>query len=165
MTSLFFDANGGRSIALDSAEKRPIDNYQGGTIAAHLRNQFPDFELRYGKGITRRAEPSPRYNCHGLSFAARRTCIESSDAVRQILREDGYKEMSRELAEPGDFVLYFSDDGDVEHSGLLLEAPSKSALGLPLVLSKWGMYAEVVHRASHCPYSVANLRFYRVVSI
>lgn len=161
MGTILLDAFGGRELRLDSAQFRQLANYQGAVTPPHELNQFSDLERTYGQDIQRRVEPTPRYNCHGLSFGARRTCIESPATVRQVLQEDGYVEVTRDVAGPGDFVLYFSEDGDIEHSGLLLQAPAAQPLGVPLVLSKWGRYAEVVHLANRCPYNFAFAKYFR----
>ncbi len=159
---MLLDAFGGRELRLDSAQFRQLANYQGGVTPPHELNQFPVMERAYGMEVERRVDPTPRYNCHGLSFGARRTCIESADTVRQVLKEDGYVEVPKEVAGPGDFVLYFTEDGDIEHSGLLLQSPASQPLGVPLVLSKWGRFAEVVHLANRCPYNFGHAKYFRL---
>ena len=57
------------------------------------------------------------------------------------------------------------NDGDIEHSGIVLEVRQSVGFDIPvpIVCSKWGGGAEVVHVYSDCPYSPVNVRFYRVV--
>jgi hypothetical protein len=83
------------------------------------------------------------------------------------LSEDDYTEVRREDAQPGDVIIYMSTDGDgdIEHSGIVLEL--RPAIGfdvpVPIVCSKWGGGAEVVHPYNYCPYNPTSVRFYRVV--
>lgn len=152
----------GREIQLDSALGRHIDNEQSAEITMWEASQYRDLERRFGGVVEPRTEPSPRYNCHGLTFASRRTGISSPVSVRQALHEDGYTEVSKMDVLPGDIILYFDDRGDVEHSGVVVEPPARDPLGIPLVYSKWGKYKELIHRANQCPYNFATARYYRL---
>jgi hypothetical protein len=103
------------------------------------------------------------YNCHGLTFAARRTQIFSAAEVRRILREDGYVRVASETeALAGDIIIYLSQVGDIEHSGIVTEILEGTLLPTMKVLSKWGAAHEVVHALRDCPYTGGNLEFYRL---
>lgn len=156
----------GVELALDSALKdHHISNEQGIEISALELAQQRDFERDYGPDVVkRRGGPTPRYNCHGLTFASRRTGVYEDDVVHQILSEDGYNEITTEAALPGDVIMYFGERGDIEHSGLLLTAPAEDILRISMVCSKWGKFAEVVHPANRCPYNFSNAKYYRVRS-
>ena len=65
---------------------------------------------------------------------------------------------------PGDIVVYFAGDGNVEHSGIVVRGPSQDTFNLPIVVSKWGEGSEVIHLLTRCDYSMADIRFYRVNS-
>jgi len=79
-----------------------------------------------------------------------------------ILRDDGYERILNESdVLPGDVVVYY-ENGKAEHSGIVVEAPTNTELGIPRVVSKWAKAHEVVHWANQCPYSLANICFYRI---
>ena len=77
-------------------------------------------------------------------------------------KEDGYEEVGKESVLPGDVILYLDTAGDIEHSGVVVDPPNASILGVPRVYSKWGKYAEIIHWGNRCPYNFSNVRYYRV---
>lgn len=80
-----------------------------------------------------------------------------------MLKDDGYEEVDAGEYRPGDLIVYFGETGDIEHSGIVVEfAPDDLRLKIPRVLSKWGVGSEWVHPANDCPYSFANVKYYRV---
>jgi hypothetical protein len=99
--------------------------------------------------VHRPTEPSRKYNCHGMTFAARRTWIANPNQVQMILIDDNYEEVAEPFVVPGDIIIY-SSAGDIEHSGIVILRDELKALH---VLSKWGFYHEVVHKVPDCPYS------------
>ncbi|HTQ59585.1 MAG TPA: hypothetical protein VMI32_05150 [Candidatus Solibacter sp.] len=122
--------------------------------------QVKDLQKKYSRGVHRPVDASRKYNCHGLTFASRRTRIEEAAEIKKIIEDDEYVEINRNEALPGDVVVYYVD-GDPEHSGIVV---SMEPLAGPLVLSKWGFCQEVVHRIPECPYDARHVVFYRVVS-
>src|SRR5262245_27256554 len=94
-----------------------------------------------------------RYNCHGFTFAARRTWIDDPQQVVTILQHDGYSEIPQNEVAAGDVAVYYGITGRPEHSGLVIEhKPAAHALmRMPRVLSKWAKVFEVVHWANQCP--------------
>lgn len=148
-----------KSIIMQTKIGRDIPNSQSHEISAFERNQYSriDKDFHY---IKFRTNPNPIYNCHGLIFASRRTGISDNEALHHILDDDGYAEIEEGDVIPGDTILYFSTDGDIEHSGVVVSKPDKQ-LRIPDVLSKWGKYKEVIHAANNCPYTF-NVKYYRV---
>jgi len=149
-------------LALETAEKNKIPNAQSKELSPQELLQVTDFEKKWGERITPRSGPTPIYNCHGLVFASRRTRIFDNSSIWQILEDDRYHEIQKEDALPGDIVIYFNK-GDIEHSGVIITAPSESLLKIPLVYSKWGKYSEVIHLQNQCPYHQSEIKYYRVV--
>ena len=147
------------SITLQTRMGNEIPNIQSHEISALERNQFPYYEKGHPY-VKFRTPPSPIYNCHGLVFASKRTSI-FSDILQTILKDDCYTEIKQEEVLPGDIILYYTEDGDIEHSGIVISEPDAN-LNIPQVVSKWGRYKEVVHSANDCPYSFADVRYYRV---
>lgn len=115
-----------------------------------------DYKRRYQQARHRPTEPSPKYNCHGLTFGSRRTWICKASEVAKVLQDDGYVEIQDKHILPGDIVVYFNL-GDAEHSGIVVENQP-----VPLVLSKWGRAHEVIHKLRECPYDSMEIRYYRI---
>jgi len=151
-------------MILQTSEGTDIPNYQIREVSAFEANQFADLDANYGASTSRRAEPTPVYNCHGMTFASRRTGIYDDPALYTILREDRYVEVPRDDVLPGDVICYFDDKGAITHTGLVVTSPRDEVLRVPKVCSKWGKYAEVIHWANDCPYRehFATARYYRV---
>jgi hypothetical protein len=150
-------------IALATRVGTPIDNEQVHTLGAFETNQMQDYERKYGGRCRPRGNPTGLYNCHGMVFASRRTGITDPNEIKKIIREDGYKEIAVANVLPGDIVLYFDPEkGEYTHSAVVLEEPLKSELNIPLVVSKWGKYREVVHMANVGPYPFEHVQYFRI---
>jgi len=151
-------------LALETSEKRKIPNAQISEISIYELNQFADYEKKYGESCKWCSNPTPIYNCHGMTFASRRTGIFESRVIDQILKDDKYQLINPEDVLPGDIILYIEKaTGDVEHSGIVISPPNENELGVPKVLSKWGKYSEILHWANRCPYDFSNVHYYRVM--
>ncbi len=155
-------------LGLGTRKGREIDNCQYFKISfldeeqlikrrlADLEKEFPNVELC--------GDMSPIYNCHGLTFACKRTGIYEAEEVQKILDDDEYREVELKDVMPGDTIVYYTDDGDVDHSGFVVaerEANPK-LLSNPRIYSKWGKEFPVVHSAMDCPYA-KNVKYYRIV--
>lgn len=154
-----------KSLALASTEGNEIDNEQSWEVIYqdHARND--ELLQQYGNEpmFKRRCQHiSPVYNCHGMTFASRRTGIIDNSTIEQILREDRYSLIQGEQVLPGDVILYVHESGDIEHSGIVIEPPRPENFNIPLILSKWGRYLESVHLANRCPYDSNDIRYYRI---
>lgn len=149
---------------MESAAGNNIPNEQSDEISVMERNWFAKFDSDYPKCIGVCQVAVFRYNCHGLTFGARRTSIIDNDTIKQIISDDGYMQVSESDVQPGDVILYFDETGDCEHSGLVIEAPTQSNLRVSKVRSKWGKYKEVIHPWNHCPYNFSDVKYYRVQS-
>src|SRR5689334_256822 len=105
MTSLRAEA---QDVLLDTSAGKPILNQQ------EQENKQPLASARVEAGVKApsfiRATTHPRYNCHGLTFASRRTGIHDDGEINRILKEDGYKPIQAEHVLPGDCILYFNID-------------------------------------------------------
>lgn len=148
------------AIVLQTRMGNEIPNSQSYEISLFETNQFPNYEINHPY-VKFRTPPNPVYNCHGLVFASKRTGIHRSDVFQTILDDDGYTEIERDNVLPGDVILYYNEDGDIEHSGIVISKPDEH-IKIPQVVSKWGRYKEVVHYANDSPYTFANVRYYRV---
>jgi hypothetical protein len=145
-------------LELESRAQQDIDNFFDRTVpdpGAQLQVQA--FKRKYPRGQHRPTPPSFVYNCHGLTFAARRTAIFDPNVVKQILAQDDYIEVNYRDLIAGDIVVYYKD-GDVEHSGIVVEVTQVG----PRVLSKWGHLHEVIHMIGECEYDASGAKYFRV---
>jgi hypothetical protein len=137
-----------------------IDNYfDRSDLVPGTLMRCESLKAQYPREDHRRGVPSTSYNCHGLSFASRRTGISDPTVVRSILQEDDYVKVDRARLLTGDTVIYVDDQGDIVHSGIVVEILQ---LGGAKVVSKWGDCHEVIHSLSECPYPNTVKEFYRV---
>lgn len=147
-------------IIVQTRRGRDIENWQTAYLASWQKAAVETCIRDYsGPGTSFRTNPIPVYNCHGLTFASRRTSIPPT-CIDAILKDDRYERVQPEDTLPGDVILYYSDEGEIEHSGIVIEVPVRPFP--PRILSKWGMGPEVIHPASFCPYEPRDLRYYRV---
>lgn len=151
-----------KSLLLATKRGNPINNQQFIEVNQLDYNGYIEHQKNYGIGIVMRLKVSPLYNCHGLTFASRRTGLYDNDVLLQILEEDSYAEIQREQVLPGDVILYYGLDGDIEHSGIVVEAPTEANLYIPRIFSKWGRCMEAVHLANQCPYNFNNHKYFRI---
>ena len=144
-------------IKTETSRKIPIENEQNVGLShdalfektvLNLRNSYPELIIRNN--------PTDCYNCHGMTFASRRTGVYENSEVVKILTHDSYKSIKLEDVMPGDIVIYH----DPEHSGMVLSV-EKSIGIIPKILSKWGMTYEAIHSVYLCPYDLQNIVYYR----
>ncbi|RLB99584.1 MAG: hypothetical protein DRI57_33400 [Deltaproteobacteria bacterium] len=150
------------SIHFETRKGTPIRNAQSLKISRFQQSQFSEYS-RYDV-LAVRTQPTGYYNCHGMTFGSRRVEIISSKEIDKILTEDDYEEIDpkKENILPGDVIMYFSE-GDFEHSGIVLNVPSKNDyIKIPVVCSKWGCWSEVIHYANNCPYDFSQTKYYRI---
>ncbi|QCB54275.1 hypothetical protein E5675_07395 [Sphingopyxis sp. PAMC25046] len=155
-------------LALHTRQSNQVGNICDPNARTHgITAVSDDYKRRYPTAFHRSTEPTDTYNCHGLTFGARRTRIYRPAEVRKILADDGYHEVFPPHVEPGDIIVYFDEQGDADHSGIVVEIAKRaddSALLVPTpkVLSKWGSCHEVVHFFNDCPYSLRTIRYFRM---
>ncbi len=90
------------------------------------------------------------YNCVGMVFACRRAWIHI-DEIYNILRNDGYVEISFSHVESGDIVVY-TRNGKPEHVGLVtFVRRNRITIDSVSVLSKWGKDGEIEHYLNSVP--------------
>jgi len=151
-----------KELALETRKGNQIPNSQSESLTRHYEALDKKSRKDYKHNCFRTPGPSAFYNCHGLTFAARRTTIDRAQSVQLILCDDGYKEIEdKNKVLPGDLVLYFSKD-DIEHSGMVVEI-ARLDFGIRFrILSKWGHGSEVLHWLEECPYEFSAVKFYRI---
>lgn len=147
------------NIRLETSKARGINNFQGAEISAFERNWAAKIPYDYPNARSR-TTPSPKYNCHGMTFASRRTKILTTTQIQMILDDDNYQEVDLREALPGDIAVYYSEDGDANHSGIVVEYDQ--GLLVPIIFSKWGNAGEYIHGLRDCPSIYGPIvKFYR----
>lgn len=153
------------AIALDTRQRVPIQNVQCFSISLLHKKTNNDLKATYKNRNVFRTEPNPIYNCHGQTFASRRTAIDIATEVDKILEHDGYNQISRDEVCAGDIVIYRRNNGEVDHSGQIVHVSVQDILGRLQrkisVLSKWGVGSEVIHDERDCPYPETTIHYYR----
>ena len=89
------------------------------------------------------------YNCMGMVFASRRTCIDTEE-LGMILEDDGYRPVvSENDIMLGDIVVYRNMKGDAVHVGMVAGIRTNLVEGRQeiVVMSQWGGDGEYLHRA------------------
>ena len=149
------------SLRLDTREKNHIENDLNREAPTEgIMRKVADLKKDYPTARHRPTQPSAIYNCHGLTFAARRTGISKSAEVQKILNEDGYVKIERSQISIGDIAIYQAKDtNEIEHSGIIVEVGQFG----PRILSKWGQCHEVIHFIAECPYDAAQVTFWRIM--
>jgi len=157
-----------RSISIATRDNKAIDNQQDRDpvtepyrVEAYRQRVKFEGMLTANQCLCFRAGPTPMYNCHGLTFASRRTKVPDPQEVVRILKADGYIKVAELDTLPGDVVLYKSDNGEIEHSGIVI-GDSKAGYGVPIIVSKWGQLNEAIHSADVGPYT-GERSFYRII--
>jgi hypothetical protein len=145
------------TIRLQTAKATDIPNLQFSEVSAYERNWSGSLPSKYPE-VVFRTDVSGTYNCHGLTFASRRTRIPDSPSIALIINHDRYELIKDHRdVKPGDVVIYYGSDGDPSHSGIVLENTPPVLLEdtppvySPLVLSKWGSGPEAIHSLRDVP--------------
>ena len=144
------------SIALSTQLGRDIPNEQVLDVdPSHEARLRAALQRKFAQVADERRHPSGVYNCHGLTFANRRTAIHDASYVPLILADDGYQKIKLADVQPGDLVVYY-EANEPTHSGVVLrviEGEPKAVIRSPEIMSKWGAAGEYVHRFNEGPYS------------
>ena len=155
------------ALTMQTRARNDIDNYfdKRAPLPGEQRN-VDDLIAKYWNTKPRTRTPSAHYDCHGLTFASRRSGITQSTVVRQILADDGYQAVALADVLPGDTIVYAGDLGEIEHSGIVvgliyISGGSGRVLDT-IVVSKWGGAHEVIHRSKDCPWANSKQEYYRM---
>lgn len=106
---------------------------------------------------------SATYNCFGMVFASRRTCILEGE-VDKILVDDGYRRIAeRSAIEVGDIVIYRKvPNQEITHAGVIITVhhlPATAEIKLTL-MSQWGADGEYIHLENEVPNEYGQYREY-----
>jgi hypothetical protein len=139
-----------------------IDNIQSWQLTTLDWNPISAEAIRSHPNARRLSEACPVYNCHGLTFASRRTAV--TQELQPILDDDGYSEIREGEAREGDLAVYY-EDGEVTHTGFVIGREKLiGSVTSVRVWSKWNRGPEMSHLLQECPYfrGEDNIKFYRM---
>ena len=140
-----------KSIELATSKGTRIRNWQRREQPVEALLDAARFATEGHHGRVLRSLTS-RYNCIGMAFANRRTCIEPTE-VPLILKDDEYVEVRR-VADvmPGDLVVYEDVDG-ISHVAVVVSNVSRLQDGDSTiqVVSQWGSDGEYLHEYRDIP--------------
>lgn len=130
-----------------------IPNEQGPELnQLRVKAFITSFKNKFGFNELR-ARSTSLYNCHGLTFASRRTQIDDAD-IEWVLEEDGYTKVGDwKKVQIGDIIVY-RYNGSIMHTGLVVKVNLEAELSQGLiecVLSKWGQGPEYFHHPANVP--------------
>ena len=125
-----------------------------------IPNEMPlprlPLSMRAGEAMHLRDHPNiqsrslrSEYNCMGMIFASRRTCVDPIH-LSFIFSDDDYRTVRNESELwPGDVVVYRDNDNEIMHVGLVSHIRPVLDQGTReiWVLSQWGFDGEYLHRA------------------
>ena len=146
------------SLALETTTKRRIRNVRRLEAPPDRRKAvFNLFKSTFTYAEIRSV--SQCYNCMGLVFASRRTCLEIDD-LQDILNDDGYRPLpNSDVCDVGDVVVYKRDHVRT-HVGIIIKKERRLENGTwkIFVMSQWGWDAEVIHplESVHPEYGIAE---------
>lgn len=153
-------------LALENRKKVSIRNdYDETPLTLREQKEAEDLRKKWGvPALHRPTKACNTYNCHGFTFASRRTNILIPAEIEAILRDDGYKKINLQSVTAGDIVIYRdSTTQEITHSGVVIEVIKEMLGTVPKVIGKWGNAHEVVHPYNHCPYiDRATVEWYRL---
>jgi hypothetical protein len=113
--------------------------------------------------IAQTGPPTGRYNCHGLTFASRRTNIphpgmDDAGLVAQILQEDQCVQIAEIDAREGDVVLWRLG-ALVPHTGIVAHVQREPFRAI-LAVSKWGALGEYIHHPLNSPFDGCAVEYW-----
>jgi len=150
------------TLKLQTCERNDIKNEQFRSLTPVEVQAAGVIETQYKLAIFK-GNLTPIYNCHGLTFASKRTWIYLDTEIEKILHDDRYIEIKNEKdVLPGDIVIYYDEKG-VAHSGIVIQVDLPATLHdliKVMVLSKWGKHKEVIHNVNYSPYSLSSIKKY-----
>ena len=156
-----------KTVKMETSRYNDIPNSQNRRIDQKSIDYEIGLKAKFGLREDFQGSETSVYNCHGLTFASKRTGIFDDAVIEQILRDE-YNEINVANVIIGDIALYFSYNDKkekiFEHSAIVVHIGSLAgleSLGIR-VLSKTRFYKEIVHYVQNHPYSGAEYKFYRI---
>jgi hypothetical protein len=152
-------------LSLQTTQKNDIDNEQFFTIEGMDLKQCLDWQSEERKKYPNcvfKGTSTPLYNCHGMTFASRRTGVFEDEVINKIIKEDNYIPVKNEQeVMVGDIVIYYQYGG-ISHSGIVVQTENVGGVPNIKIWSKWKFFKEVIHPVGESPYSLGARSFFRL---
>lgn len=142
---LLFRGTPRRAIVVETAKGTRLENFISPPADFQAHQFYRSLVGRYGANWVERKGPSGGYNCAGMVWASRRTCLWQPSDWRAVLRDDAYRRLSDgESPKVGDVAVYVSKAvGEIIHVAVVSEirrlslGAAESGAPIPWLLSKW----------------------------
>ena len=144
------------SINMETSKNHKISNEQFRTSNLFEITNEIRFESKFESKF--QGQPTKIYNCHGLTFASKRTGVFLDSAINLILNDEYREIKDKKDVLIGDLVIYYQS-GSILHSALVVNI-EKEPINIK-VLSKTRVYKEIVHYLQYSPYGL-EYKFYRI---
>ncbi len=141
-----------RRLPLSTRDGSPIPNARGLERAPEIHRAAQEMHRQEHSGARLRSSSSI-YNCVGLVFASRRTCVDI-EYILLILERDGYRRFTDiRKVWIGDIVTYEDTEGGLTHAAVVVDVEPDVATSTLVVqvLSKWGLDGEYLHLIEDVP--------------
>jgi hypothetical protein len=151
-----------KNIKLQTSLNSDIENRQGLTILAGNVNLAQEIERSFQSTFL--TSPNPIYNCHGMTFANRRTGIFNMAHLFQILADEYEHIKNQDNVKTGDIIIYYTpDEKEILHSGIVTFVDINNHYNKISILSKAGQLGEIVHYPEKVPPQYNGLiKYYRI---
>ena len=132
-----------------------LETRQGNQVPNEQRREVAPQRMKAAMEIVKANHPTAverslrsTYNCVGMVFASRRTCVDI-EHLGLLLLEDGYRRLANATElQIGDLAVYKVDSGDFSHVGVVYHLGPFRVDGSRdvYVMSQWGRDGEYYHR-------------------
>jgi hypothetical protein len=150
-----------KSIKTHTSLNQEIINEQYETLSYQDKALPDSFESEFKSKFY--GAYNPFYNCHGLTFACKRTGIYDDNEIRKIIKAEYMEVKSTKDVVVGDIILYSLDQNEdvISHSGIVVEV-IQGISPVIKIYSKVRMGREIVHQYDVGPYKNNYKKFYRI---
>jgi hypothetical protein len=150
---LLFRGTPRREIVVETILGTRLRNFISPPADFHAQQRQASLVSRVGFGWSERKGATGGYNCAGMVWASRRTCLTEPEDWRIVLKEDGYRRIKQaEQPHVGDVAVYVSSTvKETIHLARVVEIRKLTAGGdtsaaTPWLLSKWdNQFGESFH--------------------
>lgn len=125
-------------------------------LTAQQVQDINDYVTTNHPNVTRVANPTNEYDCHGLTFKNGALWI-NNDQVQRILDDQGWMVAPAGMQNVGDIVVY-KKDGKITHTGLVQQSQNGNATKID---SKWGAMGRYIHDPTDVPNSYGTPTIYK----
>lgn len=143
------------AIRLETSEARWIKNSRKKPYPKERMEAAKQYlEKQFGSKLLQLRSLRSDYNCFGMVFANRRTCIVSGEEVEKVIFQDDRYQRVQELSAVavGDVAVYRKAASQpIEHVGIVVDVVWRAGDFAIKVLSQWGFDGEWLHLAPDVP--------------